>query len=215
MIYSTQGLTEDQLQVLKYSGSVMKEWAFYLAGGTALSLYLEHRRSVGLDWFTQGRLQDPMTLAQKLRDAGVSFSTAETGPGTLHGTIQGVRVSFFEYRYELLQPLNDWPEFDISLASLDDLAAMKLSTIAQRGSKKDFLDVYALCRQHCPLAELLSGYQRKFGVEDIGPVLYGLIYFDDADEEPDPVMLWDVSWTEVKNEIRSWVREISTGNTGS
>jgi hypothetical protein len=209
MTYPTDGLTEDQLRVLKSSGAVIKPWAFYLAGGTALSLYLKHRRSVDLDWFTQGRLEDPMALAQKLRDSGISFSTTETAPGTLHGTIQGVRVSFFEHRYALLQPLNDWPKFDILLASLDDLAAMKLSAIAQRGSKKDFLDVYALCRGHRPLQELLSDYQRKFGVEDIGPVLYGLVYFEDADEEPNPVTLWEVSWSEVKNEIRSWVKEIS------
>lgn len=209
MTYSTAGLTEDQLQVLKFSGAVMKRWAFYLAGGTALTLYLKHRRSVDLDWFTQKPLRDPMVFAQNLRDAAVSFSTAGTGPGTLHGTIEGVRVSFFEYRYALLQPLNHWSEFDISLASLDDLAAMKLSAIAQRGSKKDFLDVYALCRRHRPLLELISSYQQKFGVEDIGPVLYGLVYFDDADQEPNPFMLWDVSWNEVKNEFRNWVKQIS------
>lgn len=209
MIFSTEGLTEDQLQVLNLSGTVMNQWTLYLAGGTALTIYLKHRRSIDLDWFTQKSLQDAMIFAQKLRDAGLPFSTTETGPGTLHGTIQGVKISIFEYRYSLLQPLNHWSDFDVSLASLDDLAAMKLSAIAQRGSKKDFVDVYALCLKHRPLSDQLSGYQKKFEIEDIGPVLYGLVYFDDADQEPDPLMLWEVSWTEVKREIRNWVKEIS------
>ena len=92
---------------------------------------------------------------------------------------------------------------------MDDLACMKLSAIAQRGARKDFLDIYALCTVHRPLPELLPLYQKKFNVEDISPVLYGLVYFDNAEEQRMPVMLWDVRWSRVKSALRDWVREIS------
>ena len=209
MNYFTDGLTESQLDVLNLIGPLMSKWGFYLVGGTALTIYFRHRRSIDLDWFTQEQIVDTLTLAQTIRDAGIPFTTTQTAPGTLHGSVESVRVSFMEYRYHLLQPLNHWSKPDVSLAALDDLGCMKLSAIAQRGSKKDFLDVYALCTQHRPLEEFLSLYQRKFGVVDISPVLYGLVYFDDADEERTPEMMWDLNWDLVKNQIRIWVKEIS------
>jgi len=111
-------------------------------------------------------------------------------------------------RYPLLSPVVPWPERGVNLASLDDLACMKLSAIAQRGAKKDFYDVYALCSQHQPLEHLLELYQKKFSVTDIGPVLYGLVYFDDADEEPDPVLLRPIQWSQIKKAFRNWVKVI-------
>ncbi|NIQ96181.1 MAG: nucleotidyl transferase AbiEii/AbiGii toxin family protein, partial [Desulfuromonadales bacterium] len=74
--------------------------------------------------------------------------------GTLHGTVAGIRVSFLEYRYPLLQPLVPWATYGFSLASLEDLACMKLSAIAQRGAKKDFIDLHALVTSFSSLTRL-------------------------------------------------------------
>jgi len=209
MTFYSDGLIETQLEVLRKAGRWLSQRRFYLAGGTALAIYLRHRRSVDLDWFTMERLSDPIGFAQALRDEGILFITDQTAPGTLHGQVSGVRVSFLEFRYPLLSPLAHWKEIDIHLASLDDLACMKLSAVAQRGSKKDFFDIYALCIQHRPLAELVELYRSKFSVTDIGPVIYGLAYFDDAESERDPALLEKVSWEKVKQAIVKWVREIA------
>jgi hypothetical protein len=197
------------LDVLRNIASFAAQRQFFLGGGTALAIFLRHRRSVDLDWFTLERFPDPMAFAQSLRDAGIPFETGQTAPGTLHGHVQGVRVSFLEFRYPLLSPLVHWEATGVDLASLDDLACMKLSAIAQRGSKKDFFDVYALCTQHRPLEQLLELYQRKFKVTDIGPVLYGLVYFDDAEEEREPLLLSGVKWSAVKKAFRTWVKAVS------
>jgi hypothetical protein len=201
-------LTPSQSEVLRQLGPYMTNWNYYLAGGAALAIYLRHRRSVDLDWFTGDKISDPMQLAQSLRDVGLPFTTGSTAPGTLHGSLLGVRLTFLEFRYPLLAPLTPWPESGALLASLDDLACMKLSAIAQRGSRKDFIDLYALCTQHRPLAEMLELYRLKFSVEDITPVLYGLAYFDDAQSEPIPAMLWEVDWRTVKKSITGWVKEL-------
>ena len=116
-------------------------------------------------------------------------------------------MRFFQYRYDLLQPFTYWPDGNCNLASLDDLAAMKLVAIAQRGSRKDFIDMYVLIQQYKPLNELLSTYQKKYRTDNIAPVLMGLSYFDDAEHEPDPA-LWNVEWREVKELISSRVRGI-------
>ena len=91
---------------------------------------------------------------------------------------------------------------------------MKLSAIAQRGSRKDFYDTHTLLSCHHPLAELLRLYQQKFNVSDISPVLYGLAYFDDAENEPEPILLAKISWKQVKKDILQWLKDFSrsTGN---
>jgi hypothetical protein len=86
---------------------------------------------------------------------------------------------------------------------------MKLSAIAQRGARKDFCDIYALGKKAFSLSQMLNFYQKKFSIRDIGSVLYGLVYFDDAESERMPRMLWDVKWREIRNTILGWVKEIS------
>jgi len=93
-----------------------------------------------------------------------------------------------------------------TLASLDDLACMKLSAVAQRGSKKDFIDIYALLKKHRSLKQLLRLYQKKFNGADIAPVLYGLNYFDDAEKQRMPRMVWSVTWEEIKKTILGAVK---------
>jgi hypothetical protein len=95
------------------------------------------------------------------------------------------------------------------LASFEDLACMKLSAVAQRGARKDFCDIYALGKNIFSLSQMLGFYQKKFSIRDIGSVLYGLVYFDDAESERMPRMLLDVSWREIRNTILGWVKEIS------
>jgi predicted nucleotidyltransferase component of viral defense system len=187
----------------------MMQQHFYLVGGTTIALYLGHRHSVDLDWFTGEDIPDTMLLAQNIRDQGIPFTTEQIERGTLHGTVSGVRVSFLEYKYPLIKPLVPWQKTACQLASLEDLTSMKLSALSQRGSKKDFVDIYALGLRHFRLRNMLHFYQQKYSVEDIGHVLYGLSYFDDADKERLPKIFWDTNWKIIKKTIQGWVREVA------
>ena len=129
--------------------------------------------------------------------------------GTLHGSIQDVRVTFLQYRYPMLKSVHYWQDMNCNLASLEDLACMKLSAIAQRGARKDFCDLYALGKTTFSLQAMLGFYQKKFDIQDIGSVLYGLVYFDDAENERMPRMLWNIPWREIKNTILEWVKGVS------
>jgi hypothetical protein len=60
------------------------------------------------------------------------------------------------------------------------------------------------------LKEMLQIYQKKSAVQDIAHVLYGLTYFDDADKERTPRMLWDLDWKTIKKTIQRWGREAAT-----
>ena len=179
---------------------------FYLCGGTAVALHLGHRRSDDFDWFTAEPFPEPLGLASSLGGGRLTWETREVAPGTLHGTYGGVLTSFLEFRYPELAPRTPWPGGPCELASLEDLAAMKLAALAQRGARKDFVDIYALCRDFEPLPELVECYRRKFSIADPGHLLFALAYFDDADKDPMPRMLWRATWPEIKKTIRAWVR---------
>ncbi len=198
-------LRPSQRNLLTEFGPSTGRLGFYLAGGTAIALHIGHRRSIDLDWFSGESLGDVMRLAKALNEE-MRFRTDEIAPGTLHGTASGVRLSFIEYLYPLLRKPLTIPKFRCGVASLDDLACMKLSAVAQRGSKKDFVDVYALLMKHRPLVDLLDLYSEKYRVSDISHVLYGLAYFDDAERERMPAMLWDVGWDEVRDVIDKSVK---------
>jgi len=206
MSFHREVLSERQRKALRLLGPKTAAEGFYLAGGTAIALHLGHRRSVDLDWFLEGRIPDPLRLAREIQDGGAPFVTGQISAGTLYGTVHGVRVSFVEFRYPLLDRVAAWPEFGCRLAALRDLACMKLSAIAQRGSKQDFVDLFALGRHGFSLADMLTWYREKFGVEEIGHVLYSLAYFDDADSERMPRMISKVEWKEIKSTITAWVR---------
>lgn len=181
----------------------------YLAGGTAVALWLGHRRSIDFDWFTSEPLGDPLLLARRLEQE-LPFHVDTVARGTLHGTLYGVRLTFLEYRYRLLEAPTPWPERTCELASLRDLACMKLSAIAQRGAKKDFLDLYSLGTYGgLDLQGMLADYREKYEIQDIAHVLYALTYFDDAERERSPTMLRPVRWREVQGTIRSWVGQVA------
>jgi len=76
---------------------------------------------------------------------------------------------------------------------------MKLGAIIGRGSKKDFIDLYAICRR-VPLARLLALGRRKFPEARDFPLqaLKALCFFDDAQRDPPAVTAAAWRWDEIK-----------------
>ena len=202
-------LSEVQRAIMPVLGPFATARGFYLGGGTALALYFGHRRSEDFDWFLSGELGEPLILAEQARKSGLGVEAVQVAPGTLHAVMGDVRVSFFSYLYPPIAPCTVWQDYSAELASLDDLACMKLAAIAQRGSRKDFVDVYTIAVEHKPIDELLKLYCLKYATDDITHVLVGLTYFDDAEEEPSPVMLRDTPWEHIKSRFQQWSRALA------
>jgi hypothetical protein len=80
-----------------------------------------------------------------------------------------------------------------------DIGCMKISAIASRRTKRDFVDLYAVCRQ-IGLKQLLDWFHEKFAKTNYSKVhvLKSLTYFENADQEPMPHMLVPLSWEKVK-----------------
>ncbi len=206
MIVHESVLTAAQTRVLRAVGPLARRAGFYLAGGTAVALRFGHRRSEDFDWFAPA-LPRPDALLSTLQAQGLPLQDTQIEAGTIIGRIEGVKISFFEFRYPLLSPLESWPDYDTDIASPRDLGAMKLLAIAQRGSRRDFVDVYQLLQTGAVLREMLEDFREKFKADPVS-ALRGLTYFDDAETEPMPEMLTTIEWRTMKRTIESSVREV-------
>ena len=173
---------------------------FYLAGGTALALQFGHRVSVDLALFSPN-LSDADALGARLGAALGDFVLTSTAPRTVEGTIAGVPVSLFGYAFPMVAPLVVTDHPLLTLAGIDDIAAMKLAAIASRGSRKDFVDLWLILSRGRSVEQCLGFARHKFGARDVGHIIRSLTYFEDADTEPPLRMLVDVSWDEVKADI--------------
>ncbi len=168
----------------------------YLAGGSGLALHLGHRVSVDFDFFTPESFNQE-TLAKKLSEYG-KFSITRTAPDTLLGIFENTKFSIFRYKYPLISAPVDCLE--INVASKIDIGAMKIAAIMDRGTKKDFIDLYFLSKDKLSLDDCLNYYDKKYDVlaNNIYSIVTSMSYFDQAEESEMPKMLKPVSWKDVK-----------------
>jgi len=169
--------------------------SFYLAGGTGLALYLGHRRSADLDFFKREAFDEEALLERLQQIPGLAL--VAKGAATLHTMIQGTKTSFLGYDYPVLYPLGSF--HGIQVADLRDIAGMKISAVASRGSRRDFVDLY-MASQRYGLDKLLQTFREKFAKVNYSMVhvLKSLTYFEEAEQEPMPDMLVPLAWDEVK-----------------
>jgi hypothetical protein len=178
----------------------------YLAGGTGLALHFGHRRSNDLDFFSRESLE-PEALIQRMKTL-TGFALAARAPDTLHATLETVKVSFLAYPYPVLFPFAQ--VLGVNVADARDIACMKLSAIASRGTKRDFVDLYVTSELY-GLAQLLVWFKQKYADVNysLTHLLKSLTWFEDADKEPMPDMLAPLSWEGVKRFFRSQASRLS------
>lgn len=179
---------------------------FYLVGGTSLALQLGHRVSIDLDLFTA----DPFDKSELLDYLNTHFedvSLESEGPSMLITNINQVKVDFVKMGYPILFPALEIE--GIRLLHIRDIAPMKLKAIAQRGSKKDFYDIYFLL-DLLSLPEMLHLFFEKFKQQEIFHIIKSLTYFEDAEQYADPqVFDVKVTWEKVKNRIFKEVKQLA------
>lgn len=200
-------ITEDMREVMASFAQNPISEKFYLAGGTALALQLGHRRSDDLDFFSP--TEDIPTLRAKLAEALSPFNAtlADSAWGNLVFLAKDVRVGFYGYGFPLVDPL--FRTDSIHLASIEDIALMKLDALLSRASRKDFYDLYFIC-QRIHLRDILNKSQQKYSsIRDFETqTVKRLVFFDYAERGSDPVLLQPVEWQAVKVYFVNLAKEI-------
>lgn len=201
------GLDRQTLEVLHKLSQAQFVQSYYMAGGTALTLYLQHRISYDLDFFSP-QATPPNTIKSQLDNLG-ELTIFQNDLDTFYGSLESIKLSFFTYQYPLLKKPSDF--HGVCIASLEDIACMKLEAIASRGVKRDFIDLYCIAEK-IELSIMLELFEQKFANHAVSPVhvLKSLVYFADAESDPMPNMLIDLDWDEVKRFFERSVKEISS-----
>lgn len=150
----------------------------YLAGGTALTLQINHRKSFDFDVF----IEKPVShkFKNKIEQIfGKCDYYINTGEQISFTTKENIGMTFVTYYFKtLLPPLKT---DSISLASIYDIAADKAYTIGRRAVWRDYVDFFILLRKNIVvIEEIIEGAEKKFGTEFVRTqFLEQLVYFKD------------------------------------
>ena len=191
-------ISPDTLTLLRKIQSLDEFNNTRLVGGTALAMQLGHRKSIDLDFFGQFE-----TSLEELTAILSEFSTVtpiSSSRMMRFLVVNGIKVDIVSYPYDWID--NPVYSDDIVLAGVKDIAAMKLSAITNRGTKKDFIDYYFLLKRFS-LAKLIELYRQKYSDAQLFTSIKSLSYFEDAESDPMPDMIFPVDWDVVKSTIRS------------
>jgi len=184
----------------------------YLAGGTGLAMQLGHRVSEDLDFFFSEQ-PDYHDVLTELSTMSVNAIVMSQTPGHCELMINRIKVDLIRERIPLrfFRKTFVVEHMKLRLADPRDIGRQKLFAIGSRGSKKDFMDLYCLTRSVLPLEDLLALVVEEQGTVRFNRLLFlkGLIDFEEADRDPPPVLLWDLSWERVKSDLTAEVKRLA------
>ncbi len=199
-------LRPDTLDVLKKAMAEPLLNDFTLVGGTALALYFGHRISEDIDLFTWQKFNVDYLLNEL--EKKLSFNIKIKTPIGAHLFIEKVKTDLV---YFPTPPIRESLTVDgVRLLHIEDLAAMKLNAIANRGAKKDFYDLFFLLEKF-GIEKLILLFSEKFKQQDVFGLTRSLSYFKDADEEDTEIIVLKdkkLTWEKVKQTIISETRKI-------
>lgn len=170
-------LNDDQMSLLPVIREFKRE--YYLVGGTAIALYLGHRRSIDFDLFKFSMISAKKNV-EKLSRSNVNFTITRNVTEQLNLIANNVKMTFFQYPFQI-EAKNDFEKV-IRIPDLLDLAAMKAYALGRRSKWKDYVDLYFLLIDKFTLQQIIDRAIMIFG-DLFSDKLFRsqLSYFDDID----------------------------------
>jgi predicted nucleotidyltransferase component of viral defense system len=163
--------------------------SLYLGGGTAVAVHLRHRLSVDLDFFYHDSSVDLDALIEEIESLG-PFAVTRRAPGTLRGLFAGTKVEFLHADEVRRQVLLREPSTiaGLRVAALEDLMAMKLKVIGDRGEARDYFDVMSIDEHGTvTLEDGIALYLERYALmptdEAVTHLVRALGYLDDVEQD--------------------------------
>ena len=199
-----QAVEKSTLELIKNLQEKAYLHGFYLVGGTALAISINHRKSIDIDLFSNFNF-DTQQIIESL-NVDYDFNLFHSGINTIKGSISNIKVDIIAHRYPYVgnvKIINN-----ISLVSTEDIIAMKLNAITTSGQRvKYFIDIYCLLEKY-NIEEMLDFYKKKYSHQNEVNVLKSLLWFNDVDLSEWPIMIKNknLKWVVVKREITKSVK---------
>jgi predicted nucleotidyltransferase component of viral defense system len=180
---------------------------YVLVGGSALSLHLCHRKSEDLDFFTY----DTGFSQKELFDFFSLFRSKEILNQTdeqIDVLLDGVKVTFFDAKWSFLKPKRPAAQGQLNLATLDQLAAMKVNVLFLRAKYRDYYDLYILAKEVFSLRDIFRVSEQIVKGVTYKLFMTALLYIDDIEDD-------DIAHLEPKEQVtKKQIREFFETGSG-
>ncbi len=201
-------IDKDRYKLLKDLTETVTIPEYYMIGGTALSLQMGLRESFDFDFCVPAQFNNELLLEELGKIGEVKVKQNQSG--TCDVILNGVQVSFFYYPNKIINELVKPQEMPkLRMASILDIAIMKIVAIGGRGAKKDFFDLYNIINKcRISIKELAEGLIEKCGSKtNYVNIIMGLSYFEDAEQEILPKTFVEYNWEEIKEFFINYQKE--------
>ena len=218
MIISERCVSPLLLEILS---DIMKDSLFdpfRLVGGTNLALRTNHRISTDIDLFTDApygslnfRLYERW-FKERYNYCDPTDTSSKVGMGKTYyigkDKDNAIKVDLIYESDPFLFPTESINA--VRMATMLEIAVMKLDAIFYGGRKKDFWDLhFMLVDNEMDLSELLNLHAKRFPYQhDRDMLINNLHEFSRADEDPDPICNLGKSWDMIKLDIIDLVEEL-------
>ena len=170
-------LNDKQVELLPLIGEFKRE--YYLVGGTALALFLGHRRSIDFDLFKFAPLNRKKNV-EKIRQFGYEPLITWNVTDQINLVVNDVKLTFFQYPFQI--KANNIFEGQIRIPELIDLAAMKAYALGRRSKWKDYVDLFFLLKEQFSFETISQRANAIFGNMFSDKLFRSqLSYFEDID----------------------------------
>lgn len=197
-------LNDKQVELLPLIGEFKRE--YYLVGGTAIALYLGHRRSIDFDLFKFAPLNRKKNV-ERIRQFGYEPLITWNVTDQMNLVVNDVKLTFFQYPFQI--KANNIFEEQIRIPELIDLAAMKAYALGRRSKWKDYVDLFFLLKEQFSFETISQRANAIFGSMFSEKLFRSqLSYFEDIDytEEVD----YMIPNPPTENEIKEFLIIVST-----
>ena len=188
----------------------LKQSSWYLAGGTSLALQAGHRKSVDLDFFSEDKnFNEKKLLANFAENSNLEIEVEEKN--TIYAKLFGAKVSFIAYPFFVPKQKPLW-HGTIRVLDQIDIGVMKITAISQRGRKRDFFDLYWCAHNVEPLENIIKRLKVQYPMvaHDYHHILKSMVYFEDAESDPEPEICFPADWKKVKKFFTKEIPLIAT-----
>ncbi|MBP5499015.1 MAG: nucleotidyl transferase AbiEii/AbiGii toxin family protein [Muribaculaceae bacterium] len=170
-------LNDKQIELLDIMAQFRRE--YYLVGGTAIALYIGHRRSIVFDMFKKASINHRRNL-DRITKSQYQHIVTRRVEEQMNLIVNDVKITFFQYPF----PIDASAKFEqyFRLPPLIQLAAMKAYALGRRSKWKDYVDLFFILRDYYSINKICSVANKIYG-ELFSEKLFRsqLCYFDDID----------------------------------
>jgi len=172
-------LPKTQTLLLKMIESCVFLDKYVLVGGSALAMYLCHRKSEDLDFFTYADSFDKKEIFDYIQGFENKEILSQSNE-QIDLLLDGVKVTFFNAQWEFLKP----PKVErFNLSSLESIGAMKVNVMFLRAKYRDYFDLYCLLKEGMSLRAMFEQSQNILEGINFKLFTVALLYIDDIEDD--------------------------------